>query len=223
MLALGAGCRRSTTLPPFDAGPPPDAPPPGIDTDGDGLCDVSEVSRGLDAASPDTDGDGFSDYVEIQNAFDALSPRSPDRTLSTYLDERVDATALISVGISVRGGGETYRGGFQSLVQVLPDGTQAGAFFVEAEAVAANPMGNVFALEGERALGVSGNTLLLYELRFAFPASETPRGCMRAYPLLYTVNREDGRIVAQQRLFIVVGPEGMSPDSGTWCARTPCT
>ncbi|WP_425465176.1 Stk1 family PASTA domain-containing Ser/Thr kinase [Nocardioides humi] len=51
---------------------PPPAPP--TDTDGDGLPDDDEVTRGTDPTNPDTDGDGVSDGDEVAAGTDPLNP-----------------------------------------------------------------------------------------------------------------------------------------------------
>ncbi|WP_349016710.1 Stk1 family PASTA domain-containing Ser/Thr kinase [Nocardioides sp. QY071] len=49
-------------------------PPPVTDTDGDGLPDPDEATRGTDPTNPDTDGDGVSDGAEVAAGTD---PRNP--------------------------------------------------------------------------------------------------------------------------------------------------
>lgn len=46
-----------------------------IDTDGDGISDVDEVTLyGTDPGNPDTDNDGFTDYAEIMRGYDPTDP-----------------------------------------------------------------------------------------------------------------------------------------------------
>jgi len=48
----------------------------GVDTDGDGLSDAEELSRGTSANYPDTDGDGFFDGIEVFYGSDPNDPAS---------------------------------------------------------------------------------------------------------------------------------------------------
>jgi hypothetical protein len=47
------------------------------DTDGDGLIDSEERTRGLDPTLADTDGDGIDDQTEVNNATDGTDARDP--------------------------------------------------------------------------------------------------------------------------------------------------
>jgi hypothetical protein len=68
--------------------------PPGHDTDGDGLSDVDEQTRGTDIANPDSDGDLLPDGWEVDNNLDPListgvngGGQGPDTDGVTNLDE----------------------------------------------------------------------------------------------------------------------------------------
>jgi len=52
--------------------PPIDPVPTAVDTDGDGVPDLTEEDIGSDPARPDTDGDGLSDSVELDYLISAL-------------------------------------------------------------------------------------------------------------------------------------------------------
>jgi len=189
-LAL-AGCPRSN--PPFlhDGGGIDAAPY--VDTDEDGLCDPHELSRGTSLDDPDTDADGFSDLVEASLGFDPLLPASPERDLLVFLREQPGATAHVTLALPVSGMGETFTGTFTSARQVFEDGQSATLFFDSAEAIGAEPLTNVFSIEGESVLGVNGRT--------------------------HAVKRDDGRIVAIRRLTLVIDPT--DPDA-PWCGARPC-
>ncbi len=50
-----------------------------VDSDGDGLSDLTEELLSLDPNNPDTDGDGYSDYEEIISGYNPAGPgRLPD-------------------------------------------------------------------------------------------------------------------------------------------------
>ncbi|GAA3541003.1 Stk1 family PASTA domain-containing Ser/Thr kinase [Nocardioides daeguensis] len=48
--------------------------PPAPDTDGDGLTDTDEATRGTDPTNPDSDGDGVGDGAEVSAGTDPLNP-----------------------------------------------------------------------------------------------------------------------------------------------------
>jgi hypothetical protein len=219
-----ASCRRSHPPIVFDAGPGADVPLlDRLDSDADGLCDVQEVSRGLMADDPDTDGDGFSDLAEVSLGFDALMPTSPDRARIVMLEERPTARARIAVTVIVSGMGETFSGTFQTVPRVFSDGIDASLYFERASAVGAAPMANIVSVdpEGQQFVGVMGRTALTFDVSFGFD-DDAQLGCRRAYPFQYTVKREDGRVVATERLTLVLWPEGATPDEGEWCGARPC-
>lgn len=202
-----------------DGGGIADAFEPSVDTDGDGLCDGQELSRGLRIDDPDSDGDGYSDWVEVSLGFDPLRPSSPNRDRIVLLEE--GSTARATVTVVVRGMGETFYGSFQATRRFVDDGSSAADFFTGAAAVGAEPMGNVYAIEDQRFVRVLGRTALVFEMWFAL--AENPRDCLRAYPFEYVVKRDsDGRIGAMERFTLVVAPAGMRPGSGTWCAPEVC-
>jgi hypothetical protein len=218
-----AGCRRAFSG--FDGGPRPpaeDAGPTDIDTDGDGLCDGQELSRGLRADNADTDADGYSDFAEVSLGDDPTLPSSPDRERLVFLSEASMAAAEVAVAMPVLGAGEVYQGAFQSLSQVYPDDQSAGSYFAGGTAVGATPGTQVFRVEPEaqRFVGVQGRTLLVFRVQFAYQGPV--RGCLRAYPFLYSLKREDGRIVGQRRYTLVVVPDGGRPGESTWCGASPC-
>lgn len=217
-LGLLTGCPRSAQpAPGRDAGPvvSPDAgPPPGLDTDLDGLCDVTEHARGTDPTNPDTDGDGISDRVEVDLGFDPTRRASPDASLLVQLSERLGSTADVTIVHTVRGQGDNYTGAFRSVAVADAEGVDAGDFYERSIAVGAVPMENVFEVlaEEERITGVVGRTRLVYAIELAFAGD--PRGCRRAYPFRYLIKRDGGTTVTNRRYVLIVLPEN---DDGTWC------
>lgn len=63
-----------------------------IDTDGDGLSDVSEEYIGTDLKNPDTDSDGYNDLEEILNGYNPLGEGilSDDFSLKVYQDQNFE-------------------------------------------------------------------------------------------------------------------------------------
>lgn len=221
LAVIGPGCTRYRSPFDFDAGPDVDGGG-GRDTDGDGLCDEQEISRGLRIDDPDTDADGFSDFVEVSLGHNPLSRLSPAPERVVYLRESATGTARVTVSIPVDGTGETFSGSFTPAPELFPDGVDADLYFAGAGPVGAEPMANVFTMDtsAQSFVGVRGRTLLIYEVLLQF-AGEA-RGCMRAYPFQYSVKREDGVTVATERFTLVITPGSGRPEDEVWCGARPC-
>lgn len=220
-LAL-VGCPGSNTPPP----PPPGDAGPVIDgevidftdTDGDGLCDRTELMWGTDPLLVDTDGDGLTDRVERDFGFAPLEPGSPERGDLIFMTETESGSVQLGIERIVRGEGETYTGGFEALpVDDLLD-VDAGGLLEANLASGAIPRENVFEVRAEEAqiVGVFGRTQLVYETRFAF-GRNVPRLCARAYPWRYAIKRDDGVLVYLRRFLLVVLPQGRRIDTAEWC------
>lgn len=220
-LAL-AGCRREQIppAPQWDAGPVDAGGPDYTDTDGDGVCDRTELGRGTDPTLADTDMDGFPDGVELRLGFDGTRTDSPERDLFVYLNEGPLATADMPILVTVRGNGETYTGAFQSLSVSDPGMENAGFFYTGSTAVAANPMENVYDVVAEDQIiqRVVGRTQLFFDVAFQVPQMEELRGCKHAFPWRYNVKRDDGVLVFARRYFLVVTPNATRPETAAWCA-----
>jgi len=225
-LALVAGCPTSAPPapppPPDDAGDRTDANSGiGVDTDQDGLCDRTEPSYRTDPGDPDSDDDGYPDGIEVIDGDDPLVPSEPIRERVVFLTEDADATAGLTVTQAVRGAGESYTGAFQTLTTRDAFGRDASAFYDKALATLANPPDNVIAIDGEQFIGVTGRTLLVFDVSFAFGV-ELPRSCASAYPFRYNIKRQDGRFVSTTRYTLVVLPPGQTPASAAWCQLSAC-
>src|SRR5690606_38201001 len=142
-----------------------------VDSDGDGLCDSTELSRGTDPNLPDTDGDGVSDRVEVDFGFRPTRTDSPDRTLLIYLSERRGASVDAPIVYTARGQGESFSGSFQPLAVVDPDGVTAEDYFSAAIALRANPPQHVFQIvpEEQHFDTVIGRTELYFMVSFEAP------------------------------------------------------
>ncbi len=220
--ALLGGCPRQPRPPPprddggvivlMDAGPDMQ------DTDGDGLCDATEVEWGTDPFAADSDLDGLTDRAERDFGYAPLLPDSPPRDQLVFMQESAGSTAQLPVEVIVRGRGETYTGGFQALLITNRLDYDANTFLELAHAVGANPMENVFEVRPleQRFVGVFGRTQLTYEIRFAF-GSSTPRECVTAFPFRYQIKRDDGRTVGFGRYLLVLLPVGQRLDTAAWC------
>ncbi|UJR86942.1 thrombospondin type 3 repeat-containing protein [Sandaracinus amylolyticus] len=220
LVATISGCPRRRNPWLFDAGPEGDGG--GDDSDRDGLCDENELSRGLRIDDPDTDADGYSDLTEVSLGHNPLSRMSPSAERVIFLRETATGTARATVSIAVDGAGETFSGSFTPAAQVVPDEVDADVYFAGAGPVGAEPMGNVFSMDEstQSFIGVRGRTLLTYDVRFQF--SGEARDCMRAYPFQYTVKREDGLLIANERYTLVVVPGSGRLEDEVWCPFAPC-
>lgn len=220
--SLLLGCPEVTDPPPS---PNPDAQTEGdaggverIDTDGDGLCDDTELAWGTLVEEADSDGDGFNDRIERDLGFFPLLPDSPDRESLLFLTENEASSVQLSVVRTVRGLGESYLGGFTSLPTSDRLGVTARSFLQAAVAVGAMPDENVAEVvaEEQRFTGVVGRTQLFFEVRFGF-GDELPRGCGRVFPFRYTVKRDDGTTFLNRRYLIVVTPRSQRLENIEWC------
>lgn len=218
-LAL-AGCGQPGPIPLPDGGSSDANVIVYVDSDGDGLCDDTELARGTDPSRPDTDGDGFSDRVEVDFGYNPTRTDSPNRELVVRVREAVGAAVMVPVAYVARGEGESFTGAFQAMPVVDAQGVTADDFYAGSLAVGAEPMHNVFEVvpDEQRFDGVFGRTQLVFVVSLESPATE-PRGCRRAYPWRYNVKRSDGRLVFSRRFLLVVEPEG----EADWCAPVgPC-
>lgn len=222
LVTLVAGCPDSTVPPPpnpnDDGGFEDGSIDPTLDSDMDGLCDVTEIARGTDPSRSDTDGDGFSDRIEIQLGFDALLPASPNREIIHTMRENPEATLQVEIVQEVRGEGEEFTGAFEGLPVTDLAMLTAADFYVGSEALYADPIENVGAVDesAETFRGVVGRTRLAWEVRFAF-GSGLVRDCVRAYPFRYNVKRSDGTFLSAQRHYLVILPIGDTLATAEWC------
>ncbi|MFO0686769.1 MAG: hypothetical protein U0234_32200 [Sandaracinus sp.] len=219
-LVAFAGCQRAhvteidAARPPTDSGPPPD-----LDSDGDGLCDVTESFYRTDPFAADTDDDGFGDFAEVQNASDPLSLSSPDRRRVHYLSQDPTGMTTVPIAFSIRGIGETFTGELVRVpVRMVDDGTLAPMFYAGSRAVDANPMDNVRGgIVDTSFRGVIGRTRLVYQV--SFRQTQPARGCLSAYPFQYVTKTGEGTYRGSFSGWLVLAPSGVQVGSpgATWC------
>ncbi len=218
-LALALGCSDTIGRPDVDSGPTPLDGSGGTpeDLDGDGLCNTTEMGEGTDPLNPDTDGDGFPDRAERTFGYDALDGALPDRSEVHLLRESADSTLQVAFEQVVSASDE-YGGAFDAIEVFDLADQDAATFYRGSVATFAEPPDNVAEIDetGESFLGVTGRTLLGFEVRFAFEDA-LPRGCIRGYPFRYTVKRADGVRVAIFRDLLLVLPPGATLETGGWC------
>lgn len=206
--------------PPTDGGEPtpPDSGPSFLDSDGDGLCDDTEIMWGTDPMAADSDRDGLTDRAERDFGYAPLEADSPPRDILLFMEEREGGTAQFPIERVVRGEGETYTGAFEPLPVANRLDYDAATFLEAALAVGAVPAENVFEVRSEeqRFLGVFGRTQLVFELRFEF-GSAIERSCVTAFPFRYQIKREDGVLVGFGRYLLVLLPSGERLDTAEWC------
>ena len=205
--------------PPEDGGTdPPDAGRQFFDTDGDGLCDDTEIAWGTNPESRDSDLDGLTDRAERDFGYAPLEPDSPRRDIMVFMEEGAGSTAQFPIERVVRGMGEIYTGAFEPLWIANRLDYDAGTFLEAAIAVGAVPEDNVFEIvpEEQRFRGVFGRTQLVFEVRFEFGGA-VERSCVTAFPFRYQIKREDGVLVGFGRYLLVLLPRGERLDTAEWC------
>lgn len=208
-----AGSRDAGPRIEIDAGAPVD-----LDTDEDGLCDNTEVAMGTDPSVADTDSDGLTDRIEVELGYRPLQAMSPERRILIFMEETELATQQLAIPLEVNSDGQSYQGSFEPLPVFDTLELTAADFVVDARASAAMPEENVFRIDAteQNFVGVFGRTQLVWDLRFAFGAN-LPRSCIRAYPFLYQVKRDDGRRVLLEDWLLVVLPAGQRLNTAEWC------
>lgn len=203
---LLSGCPQGPPrVPSGDGGDPYDF----RDTDGDGLCNSTEISWGTDPNTADTDGDGLPDRVEVELGYEPTRTDSPGSDLLVRVAE-VAGMTRVPIAHVVRGDGESFAGSFQTLPVSDPEGLDASSFYAGSLAFGAEPRDNVFQIvpEDELFAGVIGQTQLVFEAFFEVRPNPPPRGCSRAYPWRYNIKREDGTLLLARRYVLIVEAQG---------------
>ena len=103
ILGEGGGGPNTTPNPPADTT---------TDTDGDGLTDADEATRGTDPAKPDTDGDGINDGQEVNNGTDPVKADTDGDGLSDSQEVQAgtDPTQTDTDGDGINDGQEVNNG-----------------------------------------------------------------------------------------------------------------
>ncbi len=190
------------------------------DTDGDGLCDSTEATRGTGRLEPDTDGDGIPDGVEYALDYDELVAGSPEEANVVRLLEEADTSATLAFDVEVNADGTDVTAGLQ---RGSTGGLDVDVFDDYASgvvAVSAYPAENVANVETSRAIfrQVRGQTRLSFEARVRFPADAAPFGCSRLMPFRLVVKTTTGNTLAIVSRALIVEPRlGASRDVATWC------
>lgn len=229
LLAAGslAGCGGDASLPRagdvgLRDGGRGDAGDPGTrDSDGDGLCDDTEVEAGSDPERSDSDGDGLPDMIELIYGFGLTDPRSPAEGQVVRLGAEPGAEASLTVRFTVDGDGGDYAGYFEDSAAPYDDGSSAGLYLQGSQALHAEPPEAVRVVEPERQLfrAVLGSTRLELVVRFRAGAEVDPESCARAYPFRYGIRRGN-LAVDSRRYLLVVAPADAAPED--FCTSASC-
>ncbi len=195
---------------PADRPPVVDAPSPTADTDGDGLCDLTERDRRTDPTNPDTDGDGLLDSFEVRAGDDPLSGRSPAATNRIAFTEGDTTRLAIVTSLDYQGAGESLLAAMQNRTRGVDDLDASDLVDFTLTAVSANPAAFVGALMGPRFVGVAGRAVLTWQLdaqlRAAGDGGVMALGCRRAYEATLTVKRVGDDVVAARPVVVDVAP-----------------
>ena len=191
----------------------PAEPSATADTDGDGLCDLTEQQRRTDPRNEDTDGDGLLDSFEVRVGTDPLSGRDPFASDRLRFVEGDASLVTVEHVIEYEGTGEVLSAAMLDRTSGL-DGLRASELVdFNVEATTANPAAFVRAIEASRFIGVVGRTVLSWRLGARLrPASmidggaSLTLGCRRAYEALLVVKREGDDLVSARSLYIDVSP-----------------
>lgn len=195
---------------------------PKADTDGDGLCDETERSRGLDPSSGDTDRDGVSDYMELIFGFDGADSAVPTDDRHLVLTSVAGQTVRGRASITVSGEGVDYYGAFEGFGG--SDGLRTSDYYLSSVALRADPAGQVVSIDEslERFVGVTGATTLTFEIVMGFDTQPVV-SCKRGYAFRYNVKRADGMLVASPRFFLTVAPAEAAEREVPYCVpQGPC-
>jgi hypothetical protein len=194
-----------------------------IDTDNDGLCDISEESAGTDPKNADSDSDGYPDVVEVISGFDAMDPRSPTADQVVVLTEETRATAELFASVLVDGNGEQYTGAFEPLDVLSGEELSAADFFSGIVALSATPPDNAPRIDAGsgRFAAVRGRTLLTFSIRFAFKDQRPSEG-IHGYPFYFFVKRPGDEQFGTELFLLVTLPLDSDIKKGSWFKPDPC-
>lgn len=191
------------------------------DSDGDGLCDSSELALGTDRSRADSDGDGLLDVHEQiagTDPRDRLDP-SPDRVALLQAGGRLD----FAISLAVDQSGAAVRGELKDRNALDPQERRAGDFFRGSSAREAVPPENVRNVESGRArfASVLGRTQLTFALRFAAEA-DAALDCAAVLPFDYAATLDDGSVIEKQRVLLVVAKDATPPAAEDFCRPVAC-
>jgi hypothetical protein len=194
-----------------------------VDTDDDGLCDISEENMGTDPKKADSDSDGYPDLVEVINGFDAIDPRSPTADQVVFLTEEAGSTADVTASVLVDGNGEQYTGAFEPLDVLTGEELTVADFFNGLTALSATPPDNALGLDAKsgRFTAVQGRTLLTFSIHFAF-TDQRLSDVIHGYPFNFFVKSPDDEQIGTEQYLLVTLPLDSDIKKGTWYRPDPC-
>ncbi len=198
----------------YDAGPIP-----GVDSDGDALCDITEAGIGSDPNDVDSDDDSFPDDVEWRANYDATAPAEPARDHVIYIRETATEPLSTTIVVPVRGAGQVFQGYVSASGSLRESELIVTDFLAQGFALDAYPRANVLNIDSEAArfIGVEGRTQLVFSI--AFQNGTNPlRDCIRAFPFRFNVKTDVGNIVWSDAYLLVVVPDPASAHASEWCS-----
>lgn len=180
-----------------------------VDTDSDGVCDVTEEAYGSDVNTSDSDRDGLPDLTELAANFDPSDPTSPNPDQIGYIAGAPQAALDFVLRMTVEGSGLGYSGEFRDFETIDAFGLTAKDFYEGAVALSGDPPDNVRGIqaESEHFSSVLGKTRLSFMLRFQVRTTKLSN-CTMAYPFEYRVKATDGRYVASRDYILIATHDG---------------
>jgi hypothetical protein len=217
----GASGRTPLDLP-AEAGALAPAPAQLADTDGDGLCDVTEEQLGTDVNKVDTDADGVPDVVEVIAGYDPSDATSPSIDRIARLTGLPGQVLDFEVRATFNGVGQGATGQFSALSSLHPRGLRADHFFVSGHALSAEPPDNVRGIQPgeEHFTSVLGNTRLVFSLHFAY-RGDVPPTCTAALPFDYSIKSDSGVYVGSRTYLLIVSSDAR-PRAEDFCRPVAC-
>jgi hypothetical protein len=219
---------------PAVAAPTMDGEPPGDvvadagsssnDSDGDGLCDGTELEVGTDPNAADSDGDRLPDLIEVVSSFSPVEADDPASDQVAFMQGVRGGALDFGVRSTVNGDGQSLAGWFSSAGSFYRDELTAADYFVGATAVAADPVDAARSIneESARFAAVLGRTRLSFNLRFEH-GQRPDLECGRAYPFRYAIKSDDGETRSERFYLLVVGTAGaVAVEPTGFCLPTVC-
>ena len=176
-----------------------------VDTDDDGLCDVTEGEIGTDSWHGDSDADGLPDGQEAIAGADPQNSGDPATDHVLYLAPTAGELTY-DVFATIDGRGSPANGFVVSRSSLDPDSRRAGDYYVGTSAEAAEPPESARNIQAEasRFGSVVGRAQLHFLVSFATKNLVAPTACAAALPFDFVVRDDQGEQLSRETYILVV-------------------